>query len=91
MLQAYSPVSYLRQTGGPGPVPPLLIARAGRDGLPGVNASIDEFVSEALAHNLAFELHNHPEGEHGFDILTDDERSRAIVRRTLAFFQDHLR
>jgi acetyl esterase/lipase len=90
MLRAYSPVSYLRQTDQPRAIPPLLIARAGRDSLPGVNKSIDEFVTEALARNLTFELHNHPEGEHGFDILNADERSRQIVRRTLEFFREHL-
>lgn len=90
MLRAYSPVSYLRQTDNPQTLPPLLIARAGRDSLRGVNESIDEFVAEALAHDLNFELHNHPAGEHGFDVLNDDDRSRTIVRRTLAFFQEHL-
>ncbi len=90
MLRAYSPVYHLRQLDNPQSIPPLLIARAGRDGLRGVNESIDEFVAEALARNLHFELHNHPDGEHGFDILNDDDHSREIVRRTLAFFQEHL-
>ena len=90
MLRAYSPVYHLRQVANPQAIPPLLIARAGRDGLHGVNESIDEFVAEALAHNLNLELHNHPDGEHGFDIFNDDDLSRAIVRRTLAFFREHL-
>lgn len=90
MLRAYSPVYHLRQAANPQSIPPLLIARAGRDGLQGVNESIDEFVAEALARNLNLELHNHPDGEHGFDLFNDDDHSRNIVRRTLAFFQENL-
>ena len=29
----------------------------------------------------------HPQGRHGFDILDDDARSRAIIRRTLEFLR----
>lgn len=90
MLRFHSPVSYLQSPDALRKIPPLLIARAGQDGLPGVNESIDEFVALALARNLAFELHNQPAGEHGFDILNDDDRSREIVRRTLVFFREHL-
>ena len=31
-------------------------------------------------------LLDHPTGQHGFDIRDDDDRSRAIIRETLAFF-----
>jgi len=34
------------------------------------------------------ELMNHPTGEHGFDILNNDEGSRAIIRRTIEFIRD---
>jgi len=30
-------------------------------------------------------LLNHPAGEHGFDVVTDDARTRQIIGRTLAF------
>ena len=43
----------------------------------GVSARTPEFI-------------NHPDGQHAFDIFDDDERSRSIVRRTLAFLQEHL-
>jgi hypothetical protein len=34
---------------------------------------------------------SHPTGEHGFDILNDDERSREIIKATLAFIHEHLK
>lgn len=52
--------------------------------------SIDRFLAAAIAHNTAIKFINHPDGQHAFDIFDDDERSRSIVRRTLAFLQEHL-
>jgi dienelactone hydrolase len=68
---------------------PLLIARAGQDN-PFINGTVDAFVAEALKQNLPFELLNHPDGRHAFDILDDDTRSREIVARTLAFLKSNL-
>jgi dienelactone hydrolase len=69
---------------------PMFVARAGLD-QPLINHSIDAFVQEALAGNAALELMNHPSGRHGFDILDDDERSREIIARAVAFAQVHVR
>lgn len=69
--------------------PPLLVARAGVDS-PWLNDGIDRFVQAALAGGATLDLLSHPNGRHGFDILDDNARSRQIVRRTLAFLQDHL-
>jgi acetyl esterase/lipase len=69
--------------------PPTLVARAGKDN-PWTNATIDRFVQEALARNAPLELITHPAGEHGFDILNDDDRSREIIARTLDFLKHHL-
>jgi acetyl esterase/lipase len=71
------------------PLPPLLIARAGRDD-PALNASVDAFVTAALASGVTLELMNHPAGRHGFDILDDDDRSRDVIRRTVAFLRERL-
>jgi acetyl esterase/lipase len=71
-------------------MPPLLVARAGRDN-PWLNATIDRFVAEALARNVPLELMTHPAGQHGFDVLDDDGRSREIIARTLDFLKYHLR
>jgi len=68
---------------------PMFIARAGLD-QPLINQSIDAFVQEALAGNVPLELMNHPAGRHGFDILDDDERSREIIARAVAFAQVHV-
>ncbi len=69
---------------GRAPLPPVLVARAARD-YPLINTSIDRFVAAATAADATVELLQHPEGDHGFDVLNDDERSRDIIRRTLEF------
>jgi len=69
---------------------PIFVARAGLD-QPMINQTIDLFVQEALAGNAALDLMNHPTGRHGFDILDDDDRSREIIARAVAFVQAHVR
>ncbi|HKQ16094.1 MAG TPA: dienelactone hydrolase family protein [Steroidobacteraceae bacterium] len=69
---------------------PIFIARAGLD-QPMINETIDRFVPEALAGNAALDLMNHSSGRHGFDILDDDDRSREIIARAVAFAQAHVR
>jgi dienelactone hydrolase len=48
---------------------PLLIARAGRDQFPAMNASIDRFLAHGLKANLPITLVNHPAGSHAFDLF----------------------
>jgi acetyl esterase/lipase len=69
---------------------PMFIARAGQDVNPGLNAGMDQFIAAALAANAPVTVVNHPVGEHGFDMLNDDDRSREVIRGLLAFFQTHL-
>ena len=69
---------------------PIFIARAGLD-QPMINETIDLFVQEALAGNVVLDVMNHPSGRHGFDILDDDDRSREIIARAVAFAQAHVR
>jgi acetyl esterase/lipase len=66
--------------------PPLLVARAGLDD-PGLNAGVDRFVAAAIARGATLDLLTHPEGRHGFDILDDDARSKAILRHTIEFLR----
>lgn len=87
-LREMSPAAQLGA--GPRPLPPMLIARAGKDD-PHLNATVETFVKEALAAGLPLELLNHPAGRHGFDILDDDTRSREILARTCEFLKTHLR
>jgi acetyl esterase/lipase len=67
---------------------PIFVARAGLDAM--VNASIDPFVGEGLAKNVPLELMNHPKGQHAFDVLDDNDRSRLIIARALEFARTHL-
>jgi hypothetical protein len=69
---------------------PLFIARAGQDQFPGLNDSIDRFVSKELALNRPLTLTNYPAGAHAFDLLDDSETSRRIVRQVLDFLRDQL-
>jgi acetyl esterase/lipase len=70
--------------------PPIFIARAGKDH-EFLNETVEKFVEEALRRNVELELMAHPEGIHGFDIMNNDDRSRAIIRRTFEFIREHAR
>ncbi len=83
----YLPVSYL--TDQLAAMPPILIGRAGLDGL-SLNRSLQEFTTKALALGATLEVLNHPTGRHGFDILDDDPRSRQVIARTVEFLKTHL-
>ena len=69
---------------------PLFIARAGNDEVPHLNDTIDRFVPETLALDLPITLVNHPGAPHAFDAILDDEPTREIIRRMLAFLRFHL-
>ncbi len=84
-IAAFFTIEALRAAGTV--VTPLLIARAGQD----TNGSLDAFIAEALTRNMTLDVLNHPQGQHGFDYLNDDARSRAIIAHTLDFVQTHLR
>lgn len=68
---------------------PLHIVQAGLDH-PKLNASLDQFVQQAQAAGANITLLRHDQGHHGFDILDDDDRSREIIRETVAFIRAHL-
>lgn len=72
-----------------GEVAPLFIARAGLD-FSELNDGLDRFIAEALAQNVNLTVLNHPTGQHAFDVLDDDARSREIIKATLVFLQTHL-
>ena len=67
---------------------PMLIARGGRDDEK-LNAALQAFLLEALAKGVSIELLNHPDGVHAFDILTDDARTREIIKRAVEFSREH--
>jgi acetyl esterase/lipase len=86
VLREFSPELLLREMDAKN-APPLFIARAGKDSLPMVNETLHRFVALAIEKNVMLEFMNHPDGEHGFDFLNNDERSREIIGRTLAFLR----
>ena len=85
VVERYSPRAHLHDA-----APPFLLARAGRDH-PATNQAIDAFLAAALEHGVAVDFLSHPQGRHGFDVLDDDARSRAIVRHALEFLTVSLR
>ena len=87
-LKTFSPITYLEKDATK--IPPMFIARAGRDEVPTMNDSIDRFMKEALAKNIAITLANHPQGVHSFDNQNNDDRSREIIRDALDFMKAHL-
>jgi len=69
---------------------PMLFARAGQDGFPHLNATLDRLVSHALTRNLPLTLVNYPAGVHAFDLMDSSDRSKSIVAQILRFLSDQL-
>jgi acetyl esterase/lipase len=83
-LEQVSPRTYLRAGSSP-----VFVAKAGKDNAT-INRSIDGFVAKAQKVGAPVELVVHASGPHAFDVNTPGARSRAIMRRTLAFLREHL-
>ncbi len=75
---------------------PMLVVKAGRDAIPGLNDTIDAFVSRArnLARTsgveLPLEFVDYPNGEHGFELTDESDEARSIVDRTVTFMREQL-
>jgi acetyl esterase/lipase len=87
-LKVCSPITYLSKDTSK--IPPIFIARAGRDEVPTMDESIDRFIKEALAADIALTFVNHSQGVHSFDNQNNDDRSREIIRTALEFMKTHL-
>ena len=83
----FSPITYLQKDGVR--FPPMLIGRAGLDS-PVINETVDRFIARALSLNEMIEVMNHPEGQHGFDVLDDNARSREMIVRAIEFIKFHI-
>lgn len=70
---------------------PLFVARAGRDQMPGLNATLDPFVGAALGRNVPITVANHATGPHAFDLFDDSDATRHVVEQILAFLRFQLR
>jgi acetyl esterase/lipase len=88
LVPRYSPAAQLARE--PLRLPPIFLAMAGRDAIPGLNASVRRFVDAAVDSRAPVELAIHPTGVHGFDEQNHDERTREILERCLAFLHWHL-
>jgi acetyl esterase/lipase len=88
-LRDYSPRVALSR--GAERLPPIFLARAGRDAIPYLNASVSRFMADAVSNNVMIDFVNHPTGAHGFDTRTRDDRTQAIIEQTIAFLRRHLR
>jgi acetyl esterase/lipase len=89
-LERFSPRAQLLVHGSA--VPPILLARAGRDAIPGINASIDRFMQAALWVNAPLDFYLHPTGAHGFDMTAvPDPRAEQILSATVDFIRRHTR
>ena len=86
-LKEESPLHFLSLNAAQ--LPPILIARAGNDSA-ALNATIDQFVQQALAKDIEIELMNLKGAPHGFDILFDTPRSREAIARAVEFLKTHL-
>jgi hypothetical protein len=69
---------------------PMLFLRAGQEHFPGVNEALDRVVSKAVARNLPVTVVNHATGGHSFAFDEDNDLSREMIRRVLAFLAFHL-
>ena len=63
---------------------PLLWVRAGLDRR-GLNQAIGDLAGKAIRQNAPVTLLNHVSGYHGFEVLNNDETSRAVIEQTLRF------
>jgi len=87
-VRKFSPAVAISETKGK--IPPIFVARAGKDQIPDLLPGLDRFVSEALARNAPLVFFNQPDGEHGFDNQPGDPRSREIVREAVEFLKRNL-
>lgn len=68
---------------------PLLWVRAGLD-RPGLNQAIGDLAGKAIRQNAPVTLLNHASGYHGFEVLNNNETSRAVIEQTLRFLAKSL-
>ncbi|WP_104399561.1 alpha/beta hydrolase [Vibrio penaeicida] len=71
-------------------LPPVLVVRAGKDEMPGLNDSIDSFMSQCLRHNESLTLLNLPNSSHAFDVVDHQLCTRQAIHMILGFFKVHL-
>ena len=71
-------------------IPPLLIVKAAKDKVKGVNKSIDNFMRIANMHNIKFDYIVHNTGGHSFDALDNNDETKAVIDKTLDFIKKNI-
>ena len=66
---------------------PVMVFRAGLDSRT-LNANLDEIVAGAIRRNAPWSVSNGSALHHGFEVVDDNEQSRALVRQALTFIAD---
>jgi dienelactone hydrolase len=66
---------------------PMLVVRAGRDVMPGLDASIQRFAAAARARGLPLTLLDHPEAPHAFDLVDDSPETHRVIDEVVAFLR----
>jgi hypothetical protein len=70
---------------------PLLIVHVGKDFVPNTDESLTGFTYKAINQKVPFTLIHYATGIHGFDIYTDNEETKQIIRTTLEFWKFNLK
>jgi acetyl esterase/lipase len=68
---------------------PLVLTRVGRES-PGIQATVDGFLSAAARTGAVVDVVEVPDGRHGFDMLDHTEASRRAVTAATDLVMDHL-
>ncbi|MCP5144452.1 MAG: hypothetical protein H6978_06480 [Gammaproteobacteria bacterium] len=69
---------------------PLLLCRAGEDAMPGLNASLDRFITLARPNHWPVELLDVPNADHAFDTAQPDAAACTAVAAIAEFFLKNL-
>jgi dienelactone hydrolase len=69
---------------------PMLVVRAGRDATPGLEPTLQRFLTAARARGMAVTLLDHPEAPHAFDLVDDSPRTHEVIDEVLAFLRRSL-
>jgi len=86
-LDRFSPLVQMERAAGK--MPPLFVARAGRDEVPTLLEAMDRFLAAGLAHDAPLQLVSLPDTAHGFEV-DDTPVVREALRALLAYLHEHL-
>jgi len=86
--ESYYPENYLPN--GQDNMPPLLIVKAAKDKVKGINQSIDNFIKIAKSRNIKYDYIMHSTGRHSFDALDNNDETKEVINKTLDFIKKNM-